>query len=76
MDLADYWVKYGAIAIAAGPMAASLVVRLIWKNRLVTAGVRLSAAWLAARLFLTPHVDQMQQTLIALTALIHGNGFN
>ena len=69
--------KYGSIAIAAAPITASLVARLMFgKSRIMTATVRLSAGWLAARVFLTPHVEQMQQTLIALTSLIHGNGYN
>jgi hypothetical protein len=49
------------------PSAVTLVGRLVFgKSRMMTAAVRLSAGWLAARVLLTPHVDQMQQTSIAL----------
>jgi hypothetical protein len=76
-ELADFLTKYGAIGIAGGPMVFSMIARLVFgKSRAMTAAVRLSAGWLAARVFLTPHVEQMQQTLIALSSVIHGNGFN
>ena len=76
-ELIDLWNQYGAIGIAAAPMTTSLLARMIMgKSRVVTMAVRLSGGWAAARLFLTPHVDQMKETLVALTALIHNNGFN
>ncbi len=69
--------KYGAIGIAVGPLTASMIARLVFgKSKMVAVTVRVSAGWLAARVFLAPHVDQMQQTLIALNSLIHGNGYN
>ena len=42
---------------------------------MMMATVRVSAGWLAARAFLTGHVDQMQQTSMQLTSIIHNNGF-
>jgi len=45
------------------------------KSSMITVD-RLSAAWPAARVVLTPYVDQTQQMLIALTSLIQGNRFN
>jgi hypothetical protein len=75
-DINDLLNKYGAIGIAVAPMSASLIARMIFgESKMVTATVRLSAGWLAARMFLTPHVDQMKETLVQLTAVIHNNGF-
>jgi hypothetical protein len=75
-DLAELLNKYGAIAVATAPLGASLIARMIFgKSRMITTTVRVSAGWLAARAFLAPHVDQMQQTLVALTSFIHNNGF-
>ena len=76
-DIANLLTNYGSIGIAVGPLAASMVARLVFgKSKMVTNTLRLSTGWLAARAFLTPHVDQMQQTLVALNSLVHGNGFN
>ena len=76
-EITDLLTKYGAIGIATAPLGASMIGRLVFgKSKMMTATVRVSAGWLAARVFLTPHVEQMQQTLIALTSLIHGNGYN
>jgi hypothetical protein len=76
-DIADLLNKYGAIAVATTPLAGTLVARLIFgKSKMATNAIRLGAGWLAAKAFLAPHVDQMQQTLVQLTALIHQNGYN
>jgi hypothetical protein len=46
------------IAISGGPLTASLLVRLlIGKNRMVFMLVNGSAAWLAVRVILSPHLD-------------------
>jgi hypothetical protein len=75
-DINDLLNKYGAISVAVAPLTASLFARMVFgKSKMMTNTVRLSAGWLAARAFLTPHVEQMQQTLMQRTSLIHKNGF-
>ena len=75
-EINDLLNQYGAIGIAVAPLTASLIARgLFGKSKMMTNTVRVSAGWLAARAFLTPHIDQMQQTLIQLTSTIHNNGF-
>ena len=76
-EITELLTKYGAIGVATAPLAASMVARMVFgKSKMMTATVRVSAGWLAARACLAPHVDQMQQTLVALTSLIHGQGYN
>ena len=76
-DIAGLLTNYGGIAIATAPLAAGLMARIIFgKSRVMTLLVRVSVAWMPAKLFLAPHVDQMQQTVLALNSLIHGNGYN
>ena len=75
-DINDLLTKYGAIGVAAGPLAATLGARLVFgKSKIATNAVRLSVGWLAARTFLAPHVDQMHDTLATLNTFIHNNGF-
>lgn len=75
-DINDLLSKYGAIGIAVGPLSAMLVARLLFgKSKLMTASIRIGAGWAATQAFLTPHVDQMKQTLMQLTSIIHNNGY-
>jgi hypothetical protein len=74
-DMADILNRWGAIGIATAPLGMAMIARMIFgKSKIVTATVRISAGWLAV-VFLSPHIDQMHQTLTALINLAHGNGF-
>jgi hypothetical protein len=76
-DVADLLSKFGAIGITVGPLAASMVARMVFgKSKIVMLTIFLSADWAAARTFLGPQVDHIQQTLVALISLIQGNGYN
>jgi hypothetical protein len=75
-DIQDILNKYGAIGVATAPLGATLLGRLVFgKSKMMTNMVRISAGWLAARAFLTPHLDQMKETLVNLTATIHNSGY-
>jgi hypothetical protein len=75
-DINDLLNKYGAIGMAVTPLAGTLVARLVFgKSKMMTNMVRISAGWLACRAFLTPHVDQMHDTLIQLTSMLHNSGY-
>jgi hypothetical protein len=43
----------------------SLARMVFGKSKIMTATVRVSAGWLAAKAFLGPHVDPMEQTLVS-----------
>ena len=76
-DIAELLNKYGAIGVAVAPLSAAMVARMVFgKSKIMTATVRVGAGWLAAKAFLAPHVDQMQQTLVSLVSLIHNSGYN
>ena len=62
--------NWQTIAIAAGPLTASMILRLLLgKNKMLFMLINATAAWMAIRLVLTPYMDLTKQNVTYLVQI-------